>query len=226
MFCDIIVTEFSISVEVWWRSWWKWRASRRSQQQRSRPQLWTIRKTRWVHQHLQGSQLRVSLSCFSFISKLQSLGRFRKHNATPNRDVTCLGIAWARLPVNREVASAWPSQREEFFSDVLSATPCFWGPSTPFSLQYRLRQHVRLSPPRSMMTYHVAFDVALCFLNLPFIYIHVLYYVIWSRKLAVKVHQCLSMFVGRGYKIQRASWSKKAQEKMAAVSIQGTRSYV
>ena len=39
-------------------------------------------------------------------------GRFRKHNATPNRDMTCLGMAWARLPVNREVASAWPSQRK------------------------------------------------------------------------------------------------------------------
>ena len=85
-----------------------------------------------------------------------TVGRFRKHNATPNRDVTCLGMAWARLPVNREVASAWPSQRKELFSDVLRATPCFWGPLTPFSLQYQLGQHVRLSPPRSMMTYHVA----------------------------------------------------------------------
>ena len=84
------------------------------------------------------------------------LGRFRKHNATPNRDVTCLGMAWARLPVNREVASAWLSQRKELFSDVVRAAPCFWGPVTPFSLQYRLRQHVRLSPPQSMMTYHVA----------------------------------------------------------------------
>ena len=83
------------------------------------------------------------------------IGRFRKHNATPNRDVTCLGMAWARLPVNREVASAWLSQRKELFSDVARAAPCFWGPLTPFSLQYRLRQHVRLSLPRSMMTYHV-----------------------------------------------------------------------
>ena len=87
---------------------------------------------------------------------LGRLGRFRKHNATSNRDVTCLGMAWTRLPVDREVASAWPSQREELLSDVLRAAPCFWGPLTPFSLQYRLRQHVRLSPPRSMMTYHVA----------------------------------------------------------------------
>ena len=39
-------------------------------------------------------------------NKILKLGRFRKHNATPNRDVTCLGMAWARLPENREVASA------------------------------------------------------------------------------------------------------------------------
>ena len=34
------------------------------------------------------------------------IGRFRKHNATSNRDVTCLGMAWARLPLNREVVRA------------------------------------------------------------------------------------------------------------------------
>ena len=44
---------------------------------------------------------------FSFlVTDLAPLGRFRKHNATPNRDVTCFGMAWARLPVSREVASA------------------------------------------------------------------------------------------------------------------------
>ena len=43
-----------------------------------------------------------------FVIKI--LGRFRKHNVTPNRDVTCLGMAWARLPVNREVAGAWSSR--------------------------------------------------------------------------------------------------------------------
>ena len=83
------------------------------------------------------------------------IGRFRKH-ATPNRDVKCLGMAWARLPVNREVTSAWSSRPKKVFSDVLSAAPCFWGPSTPFSLQYHLRQHVPPRAPRSMMTYHIA----------------------------------------------------------------------
>ena len=52
--------------------------------------------------------VRSRLSAFFFaqlhssLSPYQLLGRFRKHNATPNRDVTCLGMALARLPVSRE----------------------------------------------------------------------------------------------------------------------------
>ena len=57
---------------------------------------------------------------------------FRKHDTTPNRDLTCRGMAWARPPVNREVAGAWLSRRKNFFSDVVSATPFIWGPATPF----------------------------------------------------------------------------------------------
>ena len=47
---------------------------------------------------------------FTSCNVTRILGRFRKHNATPNRDVTCLGMAWARLPVNREIAGAWSSR--------------------------------------------------------------------------------------------------------------------
>ena len=50
------------------------------------------------------------------------------------------------------ITGARRSRRKHFFSGVVSATPYFWGPATPFSLQYHLTQHVRLSPPRSMMT--------------------------------------------------------------------------
>ena len=95
------------------------------------------------------------------------LGRFRKHNATQNRDVTCLGMAWTRLPVSREVASAWRSQRKELFSDVVRAAPCFLGrhflsniASGSMFGSALLGQWWRITS---------RFDVALCFLNLPIV---------------------------------------------------------
>ena len=72
------------------------------------------------------------------VLKVSTLGRFRKHNATPNRDVTCLGTAWARLPVNREVL-------------------CFWGPvALCFSSTSPQAAFPGPARPRSMMMYHEA----------------------------------------------------------------------
>ena len=92
----------------------------------------------------------------------------RKYNATPNRDVTCLGMAWARLPVNREVAGAWPS---------LPKIVVFWRTKRSAFLLRAFNANF-LSNINSGSMFGSAllgqwwritsrFDVALCFLNLP-----------------------------------------------------------
>ena len=125
------------------------------------------------------------MMCMTMLLLLMTLllvGRFRKHNAMPNCDLTCLGMAWVQLLVKREIAAPWCSQRKKLFFDIPSTTllrarnttfslaceqallfPSL-APSLPnrepasrlLCLQYLLRQHLRLSLPRSMMTYHVA----------------------------------------------------------------------
>ena len=98
----------------------------------------------------------------------RALGRFGKHNATPNRDVACLGMAWARLPVNHKVAGAWRSRTQKIL---------FWRPKSN-ALLLRARDALFLFHIASSSIFGSAplgqwwlitsrFDVALCFLNPP-----------------------------------------------------------